>query len=171
MGLLVKLDELETLLKVPADTLEGDAYTELMMRAASDKVRSEANQPNWELEDYVGPPQVLAPTRAGMIALWVAKRAWEDKGNQVRRTAGPISQTFSENGVRGLQLEDDEREWLRGRRPGGSGGLLIMRHYGTGVESRRPFGDETPDGYSFEAGDLNFAHGMDMRGPAKADNW
>jgi hypothetical protein len=162
MSLLVKVEELELLLKVPEGTLANDDYTDLMMRAASDLVRETAKQPDWTLE--------TAPTRAVFIATWVAKRAWEDRGNLVRRTAGPISQTFSEDGIRGLALTQEERDWLLGMRPGGSGGLLILRHYGTGV-SRLPFGDETPDGYSFEAGDLNFAHGMDMRGPAKADNW
>jgi hypothetical protein len=169
MGLLVKLDELETLLKVPPGTLNGDAYTELMMRAASDKVRSVANQPRWELE-ITSLDDVLAPTRAGFIALWLAKRAWEDKGNLIRRTAGPISSTFSEDGVRGLQLEDDEREWLEGHGPDGGSGVWIMKHHGTGV-SRRPFA-ETPDGYSFSDGDLDFAHGMTMSGPPKgADHW
>jgi hypothetical protein len=169
MSNLVKLEELELLLKVPEGTLVDDDYTEFMMQAASDLVRETAEQPNWVLE-VVDSGDVLAPTRARIIATYVAKRAWQDKGNLVRRTAGPISQTFADGGVTGLSLTPEEREWLNGRRPGGSGGLLIMRHYGTGV-SRLPFGDETPDGYSFAAGDLNFAHGMDMRGPAKADNW
>lgn len=168
MASLVKLDELEVLLKLPPNTLVDDKYTDLMMRAASNLVRETANQPHWELV-VAGPDDVLAPTRAGFIALYLAKRAWQDTGNLQRRTAGPISQTFSEDEVRGLELTDAEREELEGRRPGGSSGSWVMKHYSTGV-SRRPFA-ETPDGYSFSAGDLDFAHGMTMSGPARADDW
>lgn len=162
MGLLVDVDELTSLLKMPPDSLDEDEYTRLIMEAASAKVRDVAGHPEWELDTI--------PTRGRFIALWLAKRAWEDPGNLQRRTSGPISDTFFENGVRGLTLEDDEREWLEGQQPGGANSTWILRHYGTGV-SRRPFGDETPDGYSFAGGDMNFSHGLDMTGPARADNW
>lgn len=169
MASLVVLSELEALLKVPENTLVDDEYTRIITDAASDLVRTTAGQPNWQLT-VSGPDDVLAPTRARFIALWLAKRAWEDKGNLVRRTAGPISQTFSEEGIRGLELTESEIDWLEGQQPGGSSGTFILKHYGT-TASRRPFGDETPDGYSFAAGDLDFAHGMTMSGPARADNW
>lgn len=169
MAPLVVLSELEALLKLPDGTLMDDEYTRIIMDAASDLVRETAEQPNWVLTAS-GSGDALAPTRARFIALWLAKRAWEDKGNLSRRTAGPISQTFSEDGVRGLELTEDERGWLEGHQPDGGSGTFVLRHYGT-TASRRPFGDETPDGYSFAAGDLDFAHGMTMSGPAKADNW
>lgn len=170
MTLLVDVAELEQLLKQPAGSLVGDSYTELIMEGASAVVRDTAEQPNWVLEVVNDPPDVLVPARARFIALYLAKRAWEDEGNLSRRTSGPISFSFREDGVYGLNLEPAELEWLQGHRPDGGGGIFIMRHYGTGA-SRRPFGDETPDGYSFAAGDLDFAHGMTMSGPARADNW
>jgi hypothetical protein len=170
MSLLVDVAELEVLLKQEAGTLSNDEYTTLIMEGASAVVRDTAGQPNWVLEVVSAPPDVLAPARARFIALYLAKRAWEDEGNLSRRTTGPISFTFREDGVYGLNLEPAEREWLVGHRPDGGGGIFIMRHRGT-TASRLPFGDETPDGYSFAAGDLDFAHGMTMSGPARADNW
>lgn len=170
---LVDVDDLETLLKQTRpdlDDLSDDAYTALMIEGASGVVR-DAGDPNWVLGNVTG-AEVAIPTRGKFIALYLAKRAWEDTGNLQRRTAGPLSETFFTEGVRGLELTPDEQAWLDGKSPnGGSAGTWMLRIQGTG--SRHPFGraDETPDGYSFAAGDLNFAHGMDMRGPAKADNW
>lgn len=170
MSLLVDVTELERLLKRPEGSLANDEYTQLIMEAASAVVRDTAQQPNWELTVSSDPPDVLIPARGRFIALYLAKRAWLDQGNLSRRTSGPISQSFREDGVYGLNLEPAELEWLNGHRPDGDSGIFIMRHYGT-TASRRPFGDETPDGYSFAAGDLDFAHGMTMSGPARADNW
>lgn len=170
MSLLVDVADLERLLKRPEGSLVGDEYTDLIMQAASAVVRDTAEQPNWVLEVVADPPDVLVPARGRFIALYLAKRAWLDQGNLARRTAGPISLSFREDGVYGLNLEPSELEWLQGHRPGGGGGIFIMRNRGK-TASRRPFGDETPDGYSFAAGDLDFAHGMTMSGPARADNW
>lgn len=170
MSLLVDVAELEILLKREPGSLAGDPYTKLMMEGATAVVRDTAGQPNWVLEVVSDPPDVLAPVRARFIALYLAKRAYQDEGNLVRRTSGPISSTFREDGVYGLDLSDADREWLQGHRPGGGGGLYLMRFRGTS-RGRLPFGDETPDGYSFAAGDLDFAHGMTMSGPARADNW
>lgn len=166
---LVELNDLEALLKVPENSLLDDPYTELIIRSANAKVRSVAHQPGWvgsePLED-----QTVAPERAQIIALWLAKQAWEDQGNLQRRTAGPISETFFEGGIRGLALSEADSDYLTELSPGGNtNGLWIMKHQGTGVGGRRRV--ETPDGYSFSDGDLNFAHGMDMRGPADADSW
>lgn len=166
MSLLVDIEELTALLRMPEGSLvdgsDIDPYTLLMMEGASEVVRDVAEQPDWTLETI--------PARGRIIALWLARRAWEDEGNLARRTSGPISQSFREDGVYGLNLEPAELEWLQGHRPDGDSGLFIMRNLG-GTRGRRPFGDETPDGYSFAAGDLDFAHGMTMSGPARADNW
>lgn len=167
---LVELEELTALLKRPEGSLVGDEYTELIMRRASNKVRSTAEQPDWVGSDPTG-DQVLAPWRAREIALTVAVQAWQDRGNLQRRTAGPVSQTFFDSDVRGLELTRDDKEWLQAQRPGGgNNGLWILGHYGTNV-SPTPARDLTPDGYSFARGDMNFSHGMDMRGPADADRW
>jgi hypothetical protein len=171
MALLFSIEDLTTLLKRPPGSLASDPYTELIAETASEKVRSVAEQPNWVDPDATPTgEQVKAPSRARLVALWLARQAWQDPGNLQRRTAGPISETFFESGVRGLGLGDDEKEWLESQRPsGGSNGMWVMRHMGTtaGYTSRA----ETPDGYSFSGGDLNFAHGMDVRGPANGDAW
>lgn len=169
MSLLVVLSELEAVLKVPQGSLEGDEYTRLMMEGATAVVRDTAQQPHWVLT-VSGPGDIAAPARARFIALELAKRAWQDQGNLIRRTTGPISLSFRENGVYGLDLKPSEEEWLEGHRGDGVGGMFIMRHYGT-TRGRLPFGDETPDGYSFLAGEMDFSHGMTMSGPARADNW
>lgn len=167
---LVELEELTALLKRPEGSLVGDDYTELVMRRASNVVRSTAEQPAWVGSDPVA-PQELAPWRAREIALTLAKQAWEDRGNLQRRTAGPVSHTFFEGGLRGLELSKDDKEWLLRQRPGGgNNGMWILGHYGTNVAPARA-ADETPDGYSFARGDLNFAHGMDMRGPVDGNRW
>jgi len=169
MSLLVDVADLETLLKKPAGSLANDNYATLMMEAATAVVRDTAQQPNWVLEK-VNPDDVVAPARAGIIALWLAKRAYEDQGNLTRRTAGPLSLSFREDGVFGLNLEPAELEWLQGHRPGGGSGIWVLRNRGS-HRGRLPFGDETPDGYSFAGGDMDFSHGMTMSGPARADHW
>jgi hypothetical protein len=170
---LVDVEALETLLRRDDPELELDEYadyTALIIEGASAIVRDEGD-PNWVLSNP-GDGETVIPARGRFIALALAKRAWEDQGNLQRRTTGPLSETFFEDGVRGLELTEAELDWLEGHQPDGkSTGTWILRMRGTG--SRRPFGrgDETPDGYSFAAGDWDFAHGMTMSGPAKADNW
>jgi len=171
MTLLFAIEDLAVLLKRPASSLDGDEYTELIAESASEKVRSVAEQPTWIDPDLIpAGEQIAAPARARLIALWLARQAWSDPGNLQRRTAGPISQTFFEGGVRGLNLEPEEKEWLLSQRTSGNNkGMWVMRHLGT--TSAYAHRAETPDGYSFSNGDLNFAHGMDMRGPANGDAW
>jgi hypothetical protein len=159
---LVDIAQLTTLLKQEEGSLDDDPYTALMIEAASAVVRDEGN-PDWTLETI--------PSRGRFIALYLARRAWEDPGNLSRRTAGPLSESFFENGVKGLDLTEAEREWLDGKKPGGgSDGTWIMK---VRSGSRRPFeyGVETLDGFSFAAGDWNFAHGMDVSGRKPREAW
>lgn len=157
---LIDLAQLTALVKQPAGSLDEDPYTAVIMMSAEAVVKDEAGHPEW-VGGEPGEGEVIAPARAGIIALWLAKRAWEDPGNRQRRTAGPISTTWFEGGVKGLDLKPDEAGWLADQNPGGNSGLWVLRMAGN-----RPFAApaETPDGYSFSAGDLNFAHGMDVSG-------
>lgn len=151
--------------------LTDDPYTDIITESASQIVRDTAGRSSWGV-DPLGEGETAAPPRARITALWLAKRAWLDTGNLQRRTAGPISDTFFESGVRGLDLTDAEREWLEGQRPGGNSGLWMLRHHRASGRRRPHYGDETPDGYSFLAGDMNFSHGLDMTGgPQDADSW
>ena len=171
---LVNREQLAVLIKRErpgVGDLKGDAYTDIITASASEVVRDAAGRPHWGVDPLEG-AEVAAPARARIIALWLAKRAWLDVGNLQRRTAGPISDTFFEGGVRGLGLEEDERAWLEGQRPGGGSGLWTLRHHRASSRRRPHYGDETPDGYSFLAGDMNFSHGLDMTGgPRDAESW
>lgn len=166
---LVDIAELTTLLKKEPNSLDDDDYTDLMIDGASAIVRDEGD-PNWVLTGS-GPDDVVIPARGRFIALYLAARAWNDPGNLSRRTAGPLSESFFEDGVRGLNLTEAEQAWLDGKKPGGGGDSTWVMRIGSG--SRRPFeiGDETPDGYSFAAGDWNFAHGMDVSGRRPREAW
>lgn len=167
---LVDIAELTTLLKRPANSLDNDPYTDLMIEAASAVVR-DAGNPNWVLADP-GPDEVVIPSRGRFIALYLAQRAWTDTRNLARRTSGPISESFHTDGVTGLVLTDAEQAWLDGKKPGGGNdGTWIMRIGGSRGRHPFPVGDETPDGYSFAAGDWNFAHGMNMGGPRPRGAW
>jgi hypothetical protein len=171
---LVNREQLAELIKrerPDVGDLTDDPYTDIITESASQIVRDTAGRPHWGVDPLEG-EEVAAPPRARIIALWLAKRAWLDTGNLQRRTAGPISDTFFENGIRGLNLEAAELDWLESQRPGGNSGLWMLRHHRASGHRRPHYGDETPDGYSFLAGDMNFSHGLDMTGgPQDADSW
>jgi len=119
-------------------TLEDDdAYATLMLAQASQAVRDEARQPLWVLPadsdtDPADEGYVLAPRTAQDITLWVAQRAYLDPRNRTRITSGPISDTFSESGVYGLDLTDGERARLSGYRTDGATGGLWSLQIGSG---------------------------------------
>ena len=166
---LVDIAELTTLLKKSAGSLDTDEYTALMIEGASAIVRDEGNS-NWVLT-ATGPDDVVIPARGRFIALYLAERAWSDTRNLARRTSGPISESFHEDGVTGLVLTEAELDWLEGHSPGGnSDGTWIMR-INPGSRLPLPVGDETPDGYSFAGGDWDFAHGMFMGGRPPRAAW
>lgn len=172
---LVDMAALWTLLKKNHPNLPNvatDPYSELIAEAASEAVRSAAGRPLWGADPLEG-EEVEAPARARFIALWVASRAWDDRARTLqRRTSGPISETYFEQTVQGLALTVEEQAWLESQRPVDGGPAWVLRHYRAAGRRRGRYGDETPDGYSFAAGDWNFAHGMDMSGgPQDADSW
>jgi len=122
----VNLEQLALLVNKGETSLEGDAYTELIVTAAENKVRDEANQDGW-VGANPGAGQTLAPPRARFIAMWLAARAWGNPLNQnslQRETAGPISDTYFEPKVSGLDLTEDELAWLH--RQSGSDGLWVQ---------------------------------------------
>lgn len=130
---LVDRRDLESLLEVPQNSLEGDRYTDIVIRSAENLVRDAARRPGWIVPtegQEPGPGQTLAPGRAVDIALHLAQRAWSDTGNLQRRTTGATSETYFENGVRGLELTASERDWLVGQRPGASSGGLWVQYTG-----------------------------------------
>ena len=145
---LITVRELEILLRKPEGSLKDDAYTALIIDAASGIVRDAASRQEWAWPE-AAEGETLAPTRARTTALWLAKRAWEHKGNLQRRTAGPISDTYFENGPAALELTDVEREYLEGQRPGGRRSGLWVQGVGGGgravediyLPGDRPFSD------------------------------
>ena len=101
-----QLTELIKREKPDVGDLTDDPYTDVITESASQIVRDTARRPSWGV-DPLGEGEVSAPPRARIIALWLAKRAWLNTGNLQRRTAGPISDTFFDTGIRGLGLEPD----------------------------------------------------------------
>lgn len=129
--LLVPVSALSLLLfrdaaKIPAD----DAYTQMVISQASNAVRDAARQPGWvrleDAGDELGPGQSeVAPTAQDIVAQ-LAMRVWTNPRNLERRTSGPVSETFRDSGVYGLELTAAEAERLKGLRPGGGGGLWVQ---------------------------------------------
>lgn len=101
--LLYRVDD-----RIPAD----DPYATMILSQASNTVRAAARRPGWvRLTDGTlpGPGQIEAPQDAQDITAHVAARAYSNPRNLERRTAGPVSETFRDNGVVGLGLTEDEK--------------------------------------------------------------
>lgn len=129
---LVPVAVLRTLLKKTVEELpDDDAYATLILEQASDVVRDKANQPTWT---YTAPPdttpegEVAVPRSAAHIAAWLAFRVYTNPQNLQRKTSGPISKTFFDTGLVGLELTQSERDTLEDLRPDAdsSSGLWIQ---------------------------------------------
>lgn len=130
---LITARELEILLRRPEGSLANDEYTRIIIDAATGIVRDAAGRQDWAWPDVdIALGERLAPSRARTITLWLAKRAWEDRGNLQRRTAGPISETYFENGPAGLELTPSELEYLQGQALGGRRSGLWVQGVGAG---------------------------------------
>jgi hypothetical protein len=127
--LLGTVAQLGVALKVTLE--EDDPYAVMMLAQASQAVRDFAKQPKWvRSTDNEALPEgyIEAPATAKDITLWVAQRAYTDPRNRSRRTSGPISESFFENGVYGLGLTDDEKARLGDLAPSeGWGGLYAVK--------------------------------------------
>lgn len=128
--LLAPIGDLATLLRLELD--EEDAYATLILRGASNAVRTEARQPGWRAwddEPALRPTNpdpadlslTWAPEVAADVTLQVAARAYTNPENLQRRTSGPSSDSWFENGLYGLELSAADREKLRHLRPDGGG--------------------------------------------------
>lgn len=142
-----------------------DAYTRFIIEAASDLVRETAGMPGWVAETP-GPGQSRAPARARQIATLVAARAWGDSGNLQTRASGPVRETYFENGIRGLVLDQGDRDWLEGHKGGTGNGMWILR---VGAGRRRTHGSIVkgdnifaPGGELMAGPDMDYAYGLDL---------
>lgn len=159
---LTTTELLEHLLKKTPGSLANDEYALLIITAASEVVRNAAEHPEWvRVNPIPDSGQVIAPLRAQHIALWLASRAHEDKGNLQRRTAGPISHTYFENGIGGLDLKPSELKDLQGLRVGKTGlwtqPVGAGRHSG-GVYIPGTLPNELP--FHIDDGSMGFAYGV-----------
>lgn len=124
-GNLVPVAKLATMLHLTL--APDDDYANIIISAASNAVRDAARQAGWvrlDDGDVAGTGQTEAPSSAQDITLWLALRAYSNPRNLARKTTGPISESYFENGVYGLELTPDERTRLEGMRTEGAGGGL-----------------------------------------------
>lgn len=129
---LVTVAVLRVLLKKTTEELpDSDPYATLILEQASDAVRDAARQPLWT---YTAPPaptpegEIAVPRSAAHIAAWLAFRVYTNPQNLQRKTTGPISHTFFDTGLVGMELTDSERDTLEDLRPNSdeSSGLWIQ---------------------------------------------
>jgi hypothetical protein len=136
-----------------------DPYAILMIELASNAVRDAADQPGWVI-GTPGQNQTEAPQAARDVALMVAVRIFTNPRNLERRTAGPLSETFRDIGVYGVDLTDGEKERLEphisdSRR--GSNGLWVQPTGAKLVPQRVYLADESPGATS-----ILYAEGADL---------
>lgn len=112
MSLLATVAELSTFIEADPPLEDDDSYYVMILTMASEAVRDAAERPDWVRENP-STGQTLAPVNAHHVTLWVAQRASEHPGNLSRRTSGPVSESFFENGVYGLDLTAGELARLR----------------------------------------------------------
>lgn len=145
-----------------------DRYTDYIMEAAEDMVREVGGHPlepghiGWVGSDPTD-GQAIAPRRVVTIATELAARAWGESRNLQTKAAGPVRETYFENGIRGLELTDSERETLESYSPEVSGGMWVLR-IGAG-RARRPrvTGNDivAPGGEIMAGPDMGYAYGVD----------
>lgn len=122
--ILAEVSQLATGLRLTLD--DEDPYALFMLAGASDVVRATARQPGWVFEDPE-PGQTVAPEIARNVTLWAAMRAYTNPQNLQNRTSGPISHSFRDVGVVGLELRPSEIAFLDEFNPASdSGGLWIL---------------------------------------------
>lgn len=124
---LVPVKALATLLRITIDS--QDPYALMVLTQASNTVRSAAREPGWvrvDAEGDLGPGQSEVPSEAQDITVWLAMRAYNNPRNLERRTAGPISESFRDTGVYGLELTPDERSRLARLGSSGSTGFWVQ---------------------------------------------
>lgn len=148
MSTLVPVVDLAKLLKITI--APDDSYANMIVEQASNAVRDAARHPEWVLSaPQTG--EALAPQTARDIALWVARRAYTHPGNLSRRTAGPISESYFENGVEALELTESELKRLNFLVGSSTGGLWVQP-ISSGYVGRYPLtvpSDMDPPGDSF----------------------
>lgn len=129
---LVPVAVLRVLLKKTAEELpDNDPYATLILEQASDAVRDAAKQPTWAYTpEGDTPPEdsTPVPRSAAHIAAWLAYRVYTNPQNLQRKTTGPISHTFFDTGLVGMELTKAERDTLEDLRPDAtsSSGLWIQ---------------------------------------------
>lgn len=101
--LLATQDELAIVLReeIPA---ELDDFSLLVLEQASDAVREAAKQPDWTI--------TTAPSTARRIALWVAKRTYQNPEHELATGIGPLSSRVTDQQAAGVTLTADEEEAL-----------------------------------------------------------
>lgn len=125
MSALNTIPNLALLLRTTIDPSDG--YAELILEQASNSVRDYMRQPGWVTADPPGDGQTVAPQVARDVTLWVAARAYTNPKNLERRTAGPISETFRDVGVLGVELTESEKERLGTPAGRSSNGLWVLQ--------------------------------------------
>lgn len=120
--MLLTVDELGTWAGVEVDP--SDPWAIAVMTAASNKVRSIAEQPTWT--------RTTAPARAREIACHLAARSFLNRTAVSREGVGPISESRVEELSRTMHLTEAEEKELVRLAPdpaaaGGTGGALWIQ--------------------------------------------
>lgn len=111
MAALATVSKLKILIKKP-ELEDSDPYAEMMLEQATRAVRFEGKPISllWAIEPDADLDQIIVPEDVVDIVLWVAARAYTNPRNLERRTAGPVSETFRDTGIYGLELTEQEKQ-------------------------------------------------------------
>lgn len=157
MADLITLEELSTLATGSPDTIESDdALAIMVMSMASSLVRDTAGHPEWTKSG-----ETMAPFRARLICLLVAKRSYNNTDQEVQSgiSGGPSARVLDEAaaGLRLTEAEKAELEGMRGDPTEGVSGLWVLKTTRGPVEDQSltlldyPFGGPIAYGDDSEA--------------------
>jgi len=109
MPFLASTTELETVAQREPGSLAADPFALLILELASNKVVDYCGHPEWET-DGTGPAE--PPRGARRIALFMAKRTFENPDAEVAYGVGPLSGRSLDWSAYGLYLTPPEQEEL-----------------------------------------------------------
>jgi hypothetical protein len=109
MPLLASIAHLEIVTQRPPGELVGNAFAELMLELASNKVTDYCGHPEWETSG-VGDDE--PPRAARRIALFMAKRVFENPDAEVAWGVGPLNARSIDWQAYGLTLTPPEEAEL-----------------------------------------------------------